>query len=61
MTARMPILRQYDVGEFCRQRVDQRHDFIAARHREAAARAKVILDVDHEEHVVFANRQTIGQ
>ena len=61
MAARMPILRQHHVGEFCRQRIDQRHDLVPARHRQAAAGAKVILDIDHEQHVLFADRDFVGQ
>jgi hypothetical protein len=49
------------VVEFWRQRIDQWHNLIAARHREAAARAKVILDINHEKQVVFASRQIVGQ
>ena len=35
MPARMPVLRQHDVRKSGRQAVDQRHDLVAARHRQA--------------------------
>src|SRR5512139_1494067 len=59
--ARMPVLREHDVGEFGRQRIDQRHNFIAARHGEAAAGAEVVLDVDDEKRVPLADRQGFSQ
>jgi hypothetical protein len=61
MPARMPVLRQHNMGKLCCQRVDHGHDFVAARHREAAARAKIMLDVDNQEDVVLADRETFCQ
>jgi hypothetical protein len=52
----MPILRQYRVLKFCRQPIDCRHDLVAARHRQIAARAKVILQVDHKKDIAVADR-----
>lgn len=61
MSARMPILCQHDVGEFCRQRINQWHHFVAARYRQATARAKVVLDVDNQKHIALAGRELVGQ
>jgi hypothetical protein len=55
MTARVPILRQHHVLKFCRQPIDQRHDLVAARHRQIAAWAKVILQVDHKKNIAVAD------
>jgi len=51
MAGRMPVLGEHDVREFLRQGVDQRHDLVAARHGEAAARTKIVLHVDDEQNV----------
>ena len=44
---RMPILRQHYVVEFFRQYVDQRYNLMSTRHRQIAAWAEVILNIDH--------------
>jgi hypothetical protein len=56
MTLRVPILRQYHVLKFCRQPIDCWYDLVAARHRQIAARAKVILQVDHKKDIAVADR-----
>ena len=38
-----------------RQPVDHRHHLVAVRHAQAPAGAKVVLDVDHQENVAFAD------
>src|SRR5262245_39361216 len=58
---RVPILRQPDVGEFSRQHVDQRYNLMSTRHRQIAARAEVILNIDHQKDVVISHPQGIGQ
>ena len=55
MSARMPVLRQDDMFETPRQCVDGRDDLVAARNREAAAGAEVVLQVDDEKKVVRAD------
>jgi hypothetical protein len=60
MTPRMPILRQHHVLEARRQPIDQRHDLIAARHRQIPARAKIILNVDDQEHVARAGNDAVA-
>src|SRR6266478_117933 len=57
MAARMPILCEYDIPEALRQTVDDRYHLVAARDREAAARAEIVLDIDDQQNVVFADRQ----
>ena len=61
MPARMPVLREHDVREFGRQRINQRHNFIAARHGEATAGTEVVLDVDNEKHIALANGHVFFQ
>jgi hypothetical protein len=52
----MPVLRQHDVREPPRERVDHRHNLVAARNCQRAAGsidsgAEVVLQVDDEQHV----------
>src|SRR6266850_3946261 len=56
MVARVPVLRQHDVGEAGAQAVDDGHDFVAFRHRERAAGHEVILDVDDDQDAFFGSR-----
>ncbi len=57
MARRMPVLGQHDVTKPRRQTIDDRHDLVAPRHRQGAARTKIVLDVDHDEDVVVAERR----
>src|SRR5262249_23946817 len=57
---RMPVLGEHDVGELAGDTVDDRHDLVPARHGEAAARAKILLHVDHEENVPLGGRYGVG-
>jgi hypothetical protein len=61
MPARMPVLREHDVREFGRQRIDQRHNFIAAWHGKAAAGTEIVLDVDNEKHIPLADGHVFFQ
>jgi hypothetical protein len=61
MSRRMPILRQHDVAEIVRKSVDDRDDLIAARHRQRAAGAEIVLYVDHDEDVTVADCVSLGQ
>src|SRR5262249_11941569 len=58
---RMPVLSEYHVTEFFAQAIDRGHDLVAARHREASARTKVVLHVDGEEDVALAERNSVSQ
>src|SRR5262245_61315452 len=58
---RMPILSQHHVGEFSRQHIDQRYNLMSTRHRQIAAGAEVILNIDHQKDVVISHSQIIGQ
>ena len=51
MPGRMPVLRQHHIAKPRRQPIDHRHDFIAARHGERAARTEIVLHVDDDEDV----------
>src|SRR5262245_8356575 len=53
----MPILRQHHVSEPRGERIDQRHDLVAARNREASLGTKVVLDVDNQKDVLVADRE----
>ena len=55
VVARVPILREDDVGEPGGQPVDKRNDLIGARHLQRAARAEVILNIDDEQNFVFVH------
>ena len=57
MTARVPILGQHHMPKSPGQPVDHRHDLVAARHRKRAARAEIVLDVDHQQHIAIADRK----
>jgi hypothetical protein len=57
----MPVLRKHDVSKPFRHCIDQGHDFVAARHCQAAAETEVVLDVDDEKRIVLANRQIFFQ
>src|SRR5689334_19482696 len=48
----MPVLRQRHMAEAFRKLVDDRHHSVAVTNRQRAARAEVILHVDHKEQVV---------
>ena len=58
MAARMPVLGQHHVLETPGQPVDHRHDLVAARNRKPAARAEVVLDVDHQQDIPIADTQS---
>src|SRR5215468_11095527 len=53
----MPILRQHHVAEPRGQRIDQRHDLVAARNRETSLGTEIVLDVDNQEDVLVADRE----
>ena len=57
MAARMPVLRQHDMGELRRQAIDHRHDLVASRHRQAAAGTEVVLDIDDQEYIALADAE----
>ena len=48
---RVPVLRQQNVREDPRQRVDEGNDLVAARDPQRAAGAEVVLQVDDEQRV----------
>ena len=50
----MPVLGENHVGKASGERVDWRDHGVAVRHRESAARQKVVLDVNDDEDVVRA-------
>src|ERR1700728_330670 len=66
MPAGMPVLRQHHVTEARGKTVDDRNDFVAAGHRERAARTEIVLYVHHDEDVVigefrgFAHENSFG-
>src|SRR5262249_7190731 len=60
VAGRMPILRQHHVPETRGDAIDDRHDLIAARNSKLAARAEVILDIDDQQDVAFADRDRVG-
>ena len=49
MTLRVPILREDAMGVLGCQLIDQRHDVMAAIHRELSSGAKIILHIDDQE------------
>ena len=61
MSRRMPVLRQHDVFKVFRELVDNRHDLIAVRYGERAARAEIVLYVNHNEDVTVADCVSLGQ
>jgi hypothetical protein len=56
VAGRMPVLGQHHMGEFGGEAVDGRDDLVAARHRQAAAGAEVVLHVHHDEDIGRADR-----
>ncbi len=52
---RVPILGQDNVAKLSSQTVDHRDDLVAVRHRQRTLRTKVVLDVDDEKNVAFAD------
>ena len=55
MAGRMPILRQDHVLERAGNAIDEGNGFIGSRNGERASSAKVILDVDDEQDIGFAD------
>ena len=55
MPGRMPILCEDHAAEIFRKPVDDRHNFIAARHSHSAARTEVVLHIDHDEDIAVAD------
>lgn len=51
VVAWMPVLRQHHIGEFLGDAVDGGHDLFAAGNGERPAGAKIVLHVDHQQHV----------
>jgi len=49
MPRRVPVLRHHHMGEALRQRVDDRHDLVAAGNRQLAAGTEIVLDVDDDQ------------
>jgi hypothetical protein len=47
----MPILRENDVRKPLGETVDDRNYLVAARNRKRAARAEIVLNIDHKENV----------
>src|SRR5207248_2345866 len=54
--ARMPVLRQHDVGKARGEAVDDRNDPVALGHGERAARHEVVLHVDDDQDAFFGSR-----
>jgi hypothetical protein len=52
MVLRMPVLREHDIFKFLRHAVDRGHNLLAARYSQGAARAKVILNIHHDQGVL---------
>ena len=52
MAGGMPVLRQHDMLGVPDQLVDQRHDLVAAGHRQRAAGAEIVLQVDDDKRFV---------
>ena len=52
MAGGMPVLRQHDMFGSPDQVVDQRHDLVAAGHRQRAARTEIVLQVDDDKRFV---------
>ena len=47
----MPVLREHDMRETSRERVDDGYDLVAAGNSQRAAGAEVVLQVDDEKCV----------
>src|SRR5262245_4597920 len=60
MAARVPVLRRHHMREFSRQCIDRRHDLVAARHRQIAAGAEIVLNVDDQKHITVADSQDVA-
>ena len=58
MAAGMPVLGQHQVGEALGEAVDDGDHLIAARDRETAARAEIVLHVDDEKHIASLAHET---
>ena len=56
VVARMPVLRQHHVREAPAEAIHERHDFVALRHGERAARHEVVLHVDDDQDAFFGSR-----
>ena len=52
----MPVLGQDDVRELAGEPIDQGNDRIPVRHRERAARAKVVLHIDDDQNLAIVPR-----
>jgi len=61
MARRVPVLRDDDVLERRRQRVDDRNDFVAALHRQRAAVEKAVLHVHHDQRRLGAGLDLAGR
>ena len=51
MARRVPVLCQDDRIKISHQRIDTLHNCITLRHSKCAARAKIVLNVDHNERL----------
>src|SRR5450759_520798 len=60
VAARMPVLRQHHMRELACQAIDQWHHLVATRHRQAAAGAEVVLDIDDQQDIPIADRDFVG-
>jgi len=59
MSRRVPVLGEDHVLETRRHAVDERHDLVAARHRQLSARAEVVLKINDQEHILVADAGSI--
>ena len=59
MVGRVPVLGQHHVPKTLGEAVDDRHHLVAVRDRKPAGRAKIVLDIDHDQDVVVAGRHCI--
>jgi hypothetical protein len=60
MSGWMPVLGQHHVAEPRCKPIDDRHDLIAARHGERAARTKIVLYVHDDEDVVAVDGRVLA-
>ena len=49
----MPVLRENDILETTCETVDHRHDFVAMRDRQRAARNEIVLHIDDDEAGIY--------
>ena len=49
MVRRMPVLVRIQMLELMRKLVDDRHNFVAAGHRQRPAGAEIILNIDYDQ------------